>query len=189
MPDRPLENLPLAPLTILIGKNNSGKSTAARLSHHILLALAANGDDPFPMQSSGEIYGNSFRDIQHSGNFFNPLDLQIQFNSATGSHHVLEAQLVQPGELRGDGPPTLEKCTFDGVSHRTQVRGLLPDVPEAEPLRGEASELLRSSLHIGPLRKPVSPQYDVPSESVVPVAGAMGQTAPLLYSDSELAQR
>jgi hypothetical protein len=186
-PDRPLENLRLAPLTILIGKNNSGKSTAARLPHHALLALGADGDDPFPMKGAGEIYGSRFRDIQHDGNFFNPVDIQIEFSSANHSDHVLTAQLVQLGELRGDGPPILERSTLDGVpSDAKRNRGLLPDTPEAEPLRREARELLRNSLHIGPFRQLIQPQYPVPSESVVEFSVVTDQMAQLLFSDSEL---
>src|ERR1039458_8869132 len=146
-PDRPLERLPLAPLTILIGKNNSGKSTVARLSHHVILALGADGDDPFPMKGSRETYGRSFRDIQHAGNFFNPVDIQVEFKSADGSGYIATAQLVQPGELRADGPPSLEKSTLNGIrSDSKSLRGLLPDIPEAEPLRREAQELLKNSL-------------------------------------------
>lgn len=186
-PDRPLETLPLAPLTILIGKNNSGKSTAARFSHHMLLALGADGDDPFPMKGPRETYGRGFRDIQHAGNFFNPVDIQVELNSANGSGYVVTAQLVQPGELRADGPPSLEKSTLNGMrSDATPVRGLLPDIAEAEPLRREAKELLRNSLHVGPSREPARPQYPVPSESVVEFSVETDQVAQLLYSDSEI---
>jgi len=186
-PHRPLERLPLAPLTILIGKNNSGKSTAARLSHHVLLALSADGEDPFPMKGPREIYGRSFRDIQHAGNFFNPVDIQVEFDSASGSRYVAAAQLVQPGELRSDGPPSLEKSTLNGVrSDSTSVRGLLPDVPESGPLRAEAKELLENSLHAGPFREPVQPQYPVPSRNLGDLSVGTGQIAQLLYSDSEL---
>jgi len=186
-PDRPLETLPLAPLTILIGKNNSGKSTAARLSHHVLLALAADGDDPFPLKGPREIYGRSFKDIQHDGNFFNPVDIQVEFNSADGSGYVATAQLVQLGELRADGPPSLEKSTLNGIQTGARpLRGLLPNVPEAEPLRREAKELLKNSLHVGPSRAPVQPQYPVPSQSIVEFSVETGQVAQLLYADSEL---
>src|ERR1035438_5666062 len=77
-PDRPLERLELAPLTVLLGKNNSGKSTVARLLHHVLLALSAEGNDPFPMRGARRSYGTSFRDVQHDGKFFNLLDLEIE---------------------------------------------------------------------------------------------------------------
>lgn len=186
-PDRPLESFRLAPLTILIGKNNSGKSTVARLPHHALLALGADGDDPFPMSDAREIYGRSFRDIQHGGNFFNPTDIQMEFNSANGSDYVLAAQLVQLGDLRSDGPPVLETSTLNGASSAAKrYRGLLPDIPEAEPLRREAKELLKNSLHIGPYREPIQPQYPVLPESVVEFSVVTDQMAQLLFSDSEL---
>jgi len=186
-PDRPLERLPLAPLTILIGKNNSGKSTAARLSHHVLLALGSDGDDPFPMKGPREMYGRSFRDIQHAGKIFNPVDIQIEFKSTSGSAYVATAQIAQPGELRADGPPSLEKSTLNGIrSDSTSHRGLLPDIPEAEPLRREAKELLKNSLHAGPFREPAQPQYQVPDQKVVEFSVVTDQIAQLLHSDSEL---
>ena len=186
-PDRPLEVLPLAPLTILIGKNNSGKSTAARIAHHVLLALGADGDDPFPMSGPRESYGRSFRDIQHAGYFFNPVDIEVEFNSANGSANVVTAQLVKLGELGADGPPSLEKSTLNGMrSDAKPLRGMLPNVAEAEPLRREAAELLKNSLHVGPVREPVQTHYPVPSQSVVEFSVGTDQVAQLLYSDAEL---
>src|ERR1035438_3125539 len=88
-PDRPLERLELAPLTVLLGKNNSGKSTVARLLHHVLVALGAKGNDPFPMKGTRHAYGTTFRDVQHGGNFFNPLDLEIAFTSDDGTETTL----------------------------------------------------------------------------------------------------
>ena len=92
-PNRPLGRIELAPLTILIGKNNSGKSTAAKLFHHVLLALGAEGNDPFPMKGMRRSFGERFRDIQHNGDFFRPLDLDLDFESDDGSRTSLVAQL------------------------------------------------------------------------------------------------
>jgi hypothetical protein len=139
------------------------------------------------MKGPRESYGRSFRDIQHAGQFFNPLDIQVDFKSATGSDYVATAQLVQLGELRADGPPSLEKSALNDMrSDSTLVRGLLPNIEPAEPLRREAKELLKNSLHVGPFREPVQPQYPVRRQNVTELSMGTDQIAQLLYSDSEL---
>jgi len=113
-PTRPLQRLDLAPLTILLGKNNSGKSTAARLLHHVLLALGSDGKDPFPMGGEGRRYGRSFRDLQHGRAFFNPLDLQIDLASDEGEPLAVTAQLIQLRDNDDGGTPFLQKLSFGG---------------------------------------------------------------------------
>jgi hypothetical protein len=161
-PNRPLECLPLAPVTILLGKNNSGKSTAARLLHHVLLALAEDGKDPFPMAGAGRTYGASFRDVQHNGAFFNPLDLDIELGAEDGARTTLAAQLIQPSDSTDS--PVLRSCLFGDPPisvGNLPSRGLLPDVPDARAFREGARRLLESSCHLGPVRDPVRSTYDV----------------------------
>ena len=186
-PDRPLERLQLAPLTILLGKNNSGKSTVARLFHHLLLALGAEGNDPFPMKDTRHTYGTSFRDVQHGRNFFNPLDLEIQFASANGMG-TLVSQLIQLGELAGDSPPTLQKSILNGKENPTLdgVQGLLPNVKEAEFLRQEARNLLGMSCHLQPVRDPICSSYTIQPKSEIVLPESETSVAQLLYADSEL---
>jgi hypothetical protein len=132
-PDRPLEQLRLAPLTLLIGKNNSGKSTVGRLLHHTLLALGADGRDPFPMSDPGRrTHGNSFRDIQHENNFFNPLDLEIQMAGDGLERATLKANLVLLGDADAE-VPTLQRVEFKGMGWNAPVvtKGLLPEVESA----------------------------------------------------------
>jgi hypothetical protein len=187
-PDRPLERLQLAPLTILLGKNNSGKSTVARLFHHVLLALGADGNDPFPMKSSRRSYGTSFRDIQHEGNFFNPLDLEIELASNDGARTTLISQLTQVGELEGDRPPVLQVSTLNGQQNPNlgKVRGLLPDVKEAESLRLEARELLDMSCHLQPVRDPIQPSYGIQPNSQMVLPETNASVAQMLYANAEL---
>ncbi len=189
-PDRPLQRLQLAPLTILLGKNNSGKSTAARLLHHVLLALGHEGKDPFPMAGGRETYGESFRDVQHGGSFFNPLDLEVDLSSDEGAQTTFTAQLIQPSDSADDRVPLVQICRLGGediaVEGRT-VKGLLPDVKDARIWREGARQLLEASCHLGPIRDSVQPGYKV-------ARGAQDQSLPgsheavaqLLLADSEL---
>jgi len=187
-PDRPLERLELAPLTVLLGKNNSGKSTVARLLHHVLLALGADGDDPFPMKGTRHAYGTSFRDVQHGGNFFNPLDLEIEVTSDEGIETKLVSQLIQLGELAGDSPPVLQKSILNGQQNPNldKIRGLLPNVQAAESLRLEARKFLDMSCRLQPVRDRIQPSYTIqpPSEFALPENN--DSVAQMLYSDSKL---
>lgn len=187
-PGRPLERLQLAPLTILLGKNNSGKSTVARLFHHVLVALGAEGNDPFPMKGGRRPYGTSFRDVQHGGNFFNPLDLDVVLASDDGIQTSLVSQLIQPGELASDSPPILQKSIFNGLPNLAldKVRGLLPDVPEAESLRREARKLLDMSCHLQPVRDPVNSSYTILPASQFALPETNESVAQMLHADSEL---
>ncbi len=187
-PNRPLERLHLAPLTILLGKNNSGKSTVARLFHHVLVALGADGNDPFPMKGPRRSYGASFRDVQHSGTFFNPLDLEIEFTSDDGAGITLVSQLIQTGELAGDVPPVLRRSILNGLQNPAPdiVRGLLPDVEAAKLLRPQARELLDMSCHLQPVRNPIQPSYTIQASSQLALPENDESVAQLLYADAEL---
>ena len=187
-PDRPLERLELAPLTVLLGKNNSGKSTVARLLHHVLVALGAEGNDPFPMKGTRHAYGTSFRDVQHDGNFFNPLDLEIAFTSDEGNETTLVSQLIQLGELAGDSPPVLQKSILNGQQNPAldKVRGLLPDVKSAQSLRSEARTLLDMSCHLQPVRDPIRSSYTIQPTAEFALPENNDSVAQMLYSDSKL---
>ena len=189
-PHRPLQRLQLAPLTILLGKNNSGKSTTARLLHHVLLALGHDGKDPFPMARVGYKYGGSFRDIQHGGAFFNPLDLEVELRAEDGSETTLATQLIQLSDSADDRPPVIYKSSFGGkafVAEERTPRGLLPDVPEASAWREDARRLLDASCQLGPVRDSVREMYEVDRNATNACPpGNSDAMAQLLRIDSEL---
>lgn len=189
-PDRTLENLHLAPVTILLGKNNSGKSTVARLLRHVLVALGADGPDPFPMSGNGVIFGSSFRDVQHGENFFSPLDLEIALRAEGGRSTSLAVQLIQLGELAYDSAPVLDKCEFNGVEldiSNSKVRGLLPDIDDAKFWRESARDLFDASCHIAPIRDPVKHLYSVdPSSRAFLSPNTNDIVAQMLLNDVEL---
>ncbi len=164
VPDRPLQRLQLAPLTILLGKNNSGKSTAARLLHHTLLALGDDKKDPFPMTGGGQTYGQSFRNVQHGGSFFNPLDLEVDLRSDDGAQTTFAAQLNLRSDSADDRVPIVQSCRLGGEDIPVEgrpVKGLLPDVKDARDWREGARQLLEASCHLGPIRDSVQPGYIV----------------------------
>ena len=187
-PKRPLELLQPAPLTILLGKNNSGKSSVARLFHHVLVALAAKGKDPFPMNYGRRSYGTSFRDVQHGGNFFNPLDLDLEFDSDNGKRCKIISQLIQVGELAGDNAPVLQESILNGRMNpnANKIQGLLPVLPESELLRIEARNLLDESCHLQPVRDSIASSYTVSAAAQLRLPETGELVAQLLYANPEL---
>ena len=186
-PGRPLQCVPLAPLTILLGKNNSGKSTVARLTQHILTALGSDEPDPFPMSGPKGLYGMSFRDVQHGNHFFNPLDLDISLVSESGNPHRVVAQIIQSSDLGLDTSPLLRKSLLDGQASETgRIRGLLPDISLSKSIRLEAQQLLNSSCYLGPVRFPMKSSYPVETshKRILPESDEL--LAHMLYTDTEL---
>jgi hypothetical protein len=186
-PERLLQRLRLAPLTILLGKNNSGKSTVGRLLHHVLLAMGADGSNPFPLSDHRWTFGSSFRAVQHDEVFFNPLDLEISCTTEGGMERTASWQLVSRGDLAAEDLPVLSSSKLNGSDTQSdRFRGLLPATEEANPLRMEARQLLSESGRLGPLREPIQSQYKIRStlEELPPeTTEAMAQ---LLYADKEL---
>ena len=186
-PERPLQIVTLAPLTIVLGKNNSGKSTVLKLIHHVLSALGSDGPNPFPMSGPRGTYGRSFRDIQHGGYFFNPLDLDFGLTSERSDPDRVVVQIVQPNDLSGDAPPIVQNVTLNGSEVRNlALSGLLPKTNMAERLRSQARQLLERSCYLGPVRQTFKPWYPVPSKVGKNVPESDDLVAQMLFSDAEL---
>lgn len=188
-PERPLQRLGVAPLTILLGKNNSGKSTVVNLLHHVLLALGHEGKDPFPMAGRGRSFGADFRSVQHNGVFFNPIDLDVTLSLEDGRRGNLQTQLIQAGAGSDEVPPLVQSTSWDGKAVSTperSVRGLLPESPDAQLFREGARSLLEASCYLGPIRDPIRTTYDVnrSAEHRLPQSG--DAIAQMLLADTVL---
>jgi len=59
------ESIEIRPLTVLIGRNNSGKSAVARLPFLLAGALSTSAVGPVPLEVDGLDFGESFRDLIH----------------------------------------------------------------------------------------------------------------------------
>lgn len=183
---RHLEHIRVAPLTILLGRNNGGKSTVARLVHHTLAAVGATGSDPFPMSSGAHSFGTSFRDIQHGGKFFNPLDLGIELELEPGAQMHIAAQLMQAGELDDSHPHVVEFSVDSQRVHDGEHSGLLPAKAHFDKWRDGAANLLASSCHVQPVRDPVKSNYDVGAVDPARAPVSNDDAAQLLLTDVEL---
>ncbi|MEA5140346.1 AAA family ATPase [Arcicella rigui] len=74
------QSIELAPMTILIGKNSSGKSALAKLPTLISGSLSGRTDDCFTCENEGVVLGNNYSDLNYekdtTGEFVFKLELK-----------------------------------------------------------------------------------------------------------------
>ncbi len=188
-----LQKLTLAPLTLVFGKNNSGKSVVVRLPRLLLGALAGN-EDLLPLEVRGIKYGGRFVDIIHGGEFFGRPTFEIR---ATHGGEMLDvsATLYSSGALAADEPPELwayrirspEEFEISPEAGTVDpgFRGLLPSEARWDRWRTAASAELDRMVHLGPTRATIQPSYVEERPSQLEIDG--GQAAQWLRADAALA--
>jgi len=195
--DGPLQKLELAPLTLLFGKNNSGKSAVARLPRLVLGGLECDDDRILPLEVRGLKYAGRFVELIHGGAFFRRPTFKLRATHADETLDVC-ATLFSAGALAEDEPPgvwayemvspetiRLDPPTTPGSGERREFAGLLPADRRWDPWRDAASDLLDHMVHLGPMRAPVQPSY---AEERPSSLGLRGSEAPQwLRADGELA--
>ncbi|MBX3697927.1 MAG: hypothetical protein R3F08_05745 [Dokdonella sp.] len=195
--DSGLQRLDIAPLTVLFGKNNSGKSAVARLPLLLLGGLACDDGRILPMEVSGQSFGANFLDIAPGGDFFGKPRFKIHATSVIGELKV-DVSLYIAGAFSVEDPPgiwsysMLSPVRLDIAVPRVrhgpveEFRGLLPSNPAFDSWRAEAKSLIDSMVHIGPLRSPIASAY---SNELFGDFDSRGEAAPqLLRTDNSLAE-
>lgn len=204
--------LELRPLTVILGKNNAGKSALARLIPLLLRALGPRvGQAPLDLSVGDLAYGVTFRDLIHGRSPHGSVELglvlsdgperlhlesRIQNVSVPGAgadYSVIASwHLRSPFELQLTWRPSRAMPPEYEGSHRPRFRGLWPVVTRPDepwaPLSAWASRLeaMESAIsYLGPLRRPV-PEVCVAGQRSRDV-GLHGENAPsLLESDERL---
>lgn len=188
--------LKLAPLTIIFGKNNSGKSAAVRLPKLLLGGLECNDDRILPLNVRGLSYGNSFLDIIHGGAFFGRPAFRILAEHENASLDITATLFIQSA-LTSDEPPRIwsyemrepETISIAGPEINkdriVNFKGLLPSEPRWDGYRKAAGIILDGMIHLGPIRARVHSAY---ANEPFPDFGLDGAGTPyLLRLDSTLA--
>lgn len=168
--DTQFQRLKLAPLTLVLGKNNSGKSAAVRLPRLLLGGMECDDGRVLPIQVRGLSYGSNFLDLVHGGAFFGRPAFRI-FAEHQGQALDFTATLYSRGALAADEPPriwsyqmgapeTISIADPPADRHKAlSFAGLLPPEPKWDEWRKAAGGVLDEMVHLGPTRKAVEPTY------------------------------
>ncbi|RKT42942.1 AAA family ATPase [Thiocapsa rosea] len=186
---QPFQRLDIAPLTLLIGRNNAGKTSVATLLYQTLGGLAGINNDALPLTVGGRPVAECFQDLLHARDLSAFLELAVSTEGTSGSHR-LETILYLPGLLYDDPRPRARSVRWDGVDYPVSdapLDGILiPDVPERTTVSKEAKRVLHASVWLGPLRNGVP---EIPPrqgfDPLAPLIGPAGEgVIELLAEDS-----
>lgn len=167
--DEEWQRLDLAPLTLVFGKNNSGKSAVVRLPRLLLGGLACRDERILPLEDRGLRFGDRFVDIVHGGSFLRRPGFEIRAIRDPEELHLAASFYTDP--LAGDQPPKVwsyrmlepEKVEFvASTSHpgeRPILQGLLPGGSRWDAWRDAASAVLDGMVHLGPMRASIALSY------------------------------
>lgn len=189
--------LKFAPLILVFGKNNSGKSVAVRLPRLLLGGLECNDNRVLPINVRNLSYGSNFLDLVHGGDFFGRPAFRL-LAEHEGNTLNFTVTLFSEGVLTADEPPriwsyemlepkiiSIENLTkTDGID--IKFKGLLPPGSEWDVWRKAAGAVLDEMVHLGPTREAVLPNY---TNEQFTDFGLRGSGVPhLLRLDSRLAE-
>lgn len=190
---RPFQRLDLAPLTLLIGRNNAGKTSIASLLHQVLGGLAGATGEPLPLVVGGTSVADSFQDLLPWRDLSGFMELSVSL-ACEGGPRELETILYLRGPLDDDPRPRARSIRWDGKDvappEGPLTGGLIPDCPGADSVRQEAARLLRASAWLGPLRDPVptSPTGRRPEHGAVPLGPRGEGVTDLLAAEPKVFQ-
>lgn len=153
---QPFQRLDLAPLTLLIGRNNAGKTSVATLLHQVLAGMGGVDKNALPLVVGGETVAECFQDLLPARDLTAFLELDVTTDGSSGKHR-LEIILYLPGLLDDDPRPRARSVRWDGVdypgSDTPLEDGLIPNGAfDPTQVRDEAVKVWRSSVWLGPLR-------------------------------------
>ena len=131
-----VNTLELRPVTLLIGKNSSGKSSLCKLLPMLENATSGNLDSPLMLKNFGISLGSRFEDLFHNG-ATTDLDFKVYYEDGVvvgASYLMLDGKLMVYQYYAGDdvkehGFPMYEKTisektTFNGLINHTFLRQL-----------------------------------------------------------------
>ncbi|MBN2800219.1 MAG: hypothetical protein JXX28_13855 [Deltaproteobacteria bacterium] len=191
---QPLQELDLAPLTLVIGRNNAGKTSVLSLLHSALYALAGDGPTPLPLTLGGRRVADRFADMLPERDTLSVMEWHLSLRNGHESHDLC-ARLMLEDNLDRHAGPTVSERYWDGEAYPPPpgpLQGsLLPEtLPQREALRAEARALLSRSVWLGPLRTgtPAAPALGERPSGAPPIGPAGEGVSALLAKDQPLFQ-
>lgn len=206
-------DVPFRKLSVLLGKNNSGKTAVARLPLLLLGAVAQRGGAgraPIPTSVRGLHYGSSMLELVHGEGSFSSFGLGCALDAGPAGESVEIAVDVQLRRTLADGlgsfvkrfsaTPLLPAVEWDGdLAGKGDVRytgaevrgfdGIVPRFADshqrqaADALHLRAGRELDELVHLTSLREPLATLYEV--QAGPQGYDPSGGDAPHLLSDSE----
>jgi len=178
----PIE-IELRPLTVVLGKNNSGKSALVRLAPLLAHALSSEADELIDLEVGGVVYGSVFRDLIYGRSPHGELALGARFEEGR-QHLAVSAKLqnvvlptddreyavVSEYELAGDvdlhlewlktpeDPPRyreLDAVRFEGLLPRVGRRVEVAALEKLEDWRPRLDDFNEKISYLGPLRQTI----------------------------------
>lgn len=142
----------IAPVTLLLGKNNSGKSSLLKALSLIHDGLAYGNKSRLSLRSeTGVISGSSLADLFHRRQFTD-LGFYLDFTKLKYEIHLIGNKgRAIPFAYRIAGSDIGPEKTAQGAGIHEEIAGLYPVAHEAD-IPGLADSVRFSLLHIGPLR-------------------------------------
>lgn len=205
------EALDLRPLTLLIGRNNSGKSAIARLPVLLSHAFSDRATGPLDLNAGGLDFGGSLLDLIHGRSIHRSMELGFRVDSGsewfkwrvTLQHYdEYKLQVVERLEVdsssgvraqleRRDIDPRPRKQTYQSHSGELlsiEFEGLQPrghGLPEViETSRPAVIDAFRPVRYLGPFREPPRRDYRFPTSSPRDVGPLGGSAADVLAADA-----
>lgn len=185
----PFQRLVLAPLTVLLGRNNAGKSSIAALLRQVICGLAGDGGEALPLVVSERRVADTFQDLIHARLLSSFLELGVDLIGGDGAHR-LETTLHLGGFLDGEPRPYARRWSWDGVEHPLApgplLGGLLGPLGNRTDLEARAGGLSQESVWLGPLRQRIaeSPRRGERFQGL-PALGPAGEGLTNLLSQDE----
>jgi len=198
---RTRESVEIRPLTILIGRNNSGKSAIARLPLLIEHALSGKAENPIELEFDNLDLGSSFVDLIHKKNKHGAIGIgvklgtDIELFARIQNFDEYKRQLITDYELKlngeefrlkwkGKDPLTdsVELYQFSEISGNILFKGLLPsNIRFDDPVKTCLNILEGLSVphinYLGPFRREPERMYPIPRK-VMENIGYRGINAP-----------
>lgn len=185
------QTIQLKPITMLIGKNSSGKSSIAKLFTLLENSLSGKNDEPLLVKNQGVELGAEFRDLVFGRATSTPIEFEIEFkNDLTLGVKVLQDQLKYKlnilewsfNDFSITFTPETGFINSTGKKYKAKFRGFIPY--EINTVRGKSmlSELSIPNLeidvdYIGPFRILPNRQFHLTGQIEYKNTGIKGENA------------
>lgn len=209
-----LQKLEIKPLTILIGKNSSGKSAVAKLPTIIEGSLSGKFEEPLLVVNEGVELGAEFRDLVYGReigsleftlkNDFNTLNIEVtsglkdselpRIRKWNLNEELKLSYNDKNGSYLNNGNDSNYKCGFYGFELDLMFDADKEGSSETVPTLKEKGITLKTN-YLGPFRQIPERNYNITGPSRQTKIGAKGENAyqilisDFLYNKGELLKR